>query len=89
MAAIAPAAIEDPDPLEGDTADGGMVALAVITLLVIMLPGPLAGADGAPRPFMKGLPNELGAGPAPVDPLLLATGLPHRSDARKTRQALG
>ena len=79
--AIVPAAKEDPDPFEGHRPDSGVVALAFFALEIVMLASPLAGADRAAGPFVKGLSNELRAGPAPVNPYLVATGLSDGSDA--------
>jgi hypothetical protein len=50
-----------------------------------MSPGPLGLAGGEPGPFLKCLPEELGAGPTPVDPILFAAGL---GDGRNARAAL-
>src|SRR5207248_5511627 len=86
---IAPATVEDPDPFESHRSDGSMMAFPVGTLTVIVLPRPLASPDRTASPFVKCLPDELRASPAPMDPHLFATGLLHRSDAAERGDAIG
>ena len=85
---IPPAAVVNANPFEGDGADGCMVALAFGALQIVMLSSPNADADGASCPLVKGLPDELGAGPSPVDPGRFTAGLLDRGNAGETGEAV-
>src|SRR3954451_15057389 len=50
------------------------MGLAIGTLLTIIIPRPRGGSHRVQRPFVKGLAQELRAGPTMVNPMLLSTG---------------
>ena len=73
--AVDPAAKEDADPLEGQGADGGVVGGALGAVAVVEGACPEGAPDGLSGPLDEGLAKELGTGPAPVDPVFVATAL--------------
>src|SRR6185369_2769323 len=87
--AIPPTAEEDADPLEGERADGRVVPLAFASLFFVERPRPITASDRATRPLMKGLPDELGTCPSPVNPNALATALRHGRNPTKRSQTVG
>jgi len=62
--AIFPTTIQDAHTFERQGAHGDVVFLAPGLLLLVVVFGLLAVGNRASRPFMKGLAQELGAGPA-------------------------
>src|SRR5271165_807512 len=86
---VDPASVYDPDPLGGQGADRGMVAVPLVDLLAVIGTGPLALWDRVAGPFVERLPEELRASPAHVDPLALAAGLRHRSDPAEVLDLAG
>ena len=86
---VDPASVYDPDPLGGQGADRGMVAVPFVDLLAVIGPGPLGLGDGMAGPFVERLPEELRASPAHVDPLAVAAGLRHRSDPAEVLDLAG
>src|ERR1700694_3851430 len=75
---VFPAAEYDANPLKRQRSHSRMVSTAFRSLVIVIGPRP----DGLPNrvrgPFMKGLPQELGAGIAEVNPIAFAAPLPHR-----------
>ena len=69
---VLPATKGDPDPLEGERTDGGVVVFSAAALLLIVGAGPVTEADGVSRPFVKCLAKKARTGPANVNPLGLA-----------------
>ena len=67
--------MDDPDPLEGQRTDGGVVALAALLLLLVVGPRPGRVRDGVLGVLVEGLAQELRAVPAPVRPAALAAAL--------------
>lgn len=64
--AVDPATIEDANPLEGQGAQGGLMAHAASAAGVVEGLGPERSRYGLPDPLDEGLTQEGGAGPAPV-----------------------
>src|SRR5450755_4710310 len=79
--AVVPAAECDADPLECERPDGGMMVVALLSLLLVEDASPVAESDGMARPLMKGLPKELGAGAAKMHRFRLSAPLHHGGDA--------
>lgn len=73
--AVDPAAKENSNPLECKGANGGVVGGSLCPVALIEGPSPEGLGNGAGGPFDEGLTKEFGAGPAPVDPVALATTL--------------
>ena len=78
---ILPAPKENPDPFEGQRAEGGVVAVAPSALLVVVAPGPGREADGLTGVFVKRLLQELRTGEAVMHPAGLAAAYGDRGDA--------
>ena len=76
--AILPAAVDDPDPFEGEGAQGLMVAIAFVQLLLVVGSCPRAKADRLACKFVKALAKELWASPPPMHRLAPATAPGHR-----------
>src|SRR5436305_2068784 len=66
-----------------------MMALALVTLSIVVGPSPRAGADRTAGPFVEGLPGEFRTSPAPVNPTALAAALGHRRNAGIAGQTVG
>src|SRR5689334_2777726 len=80
--AIFPATKQNTDPLESQSPQDRVARLAFASLLVVIRFGPSRIRKRVHRPFMKGLPEKLGTGPAPMHPVLLsATGQHRRNPA--------
>ena len=77
---LLPAAEEDADPFVSQRTNGGVVFLSAFNLKLVVRLSPGGPSPGVVRKFMKRLPNKLRTGHAPMDPMLLATLLGHRSD---------
>src|SRR4029077_17625918 len=77
-----PAAKDYANPFERQSAHCPMVVHAFAALLPVIGSRPHRVADGVTGPFMKALPQELGAGPARMDPLLFPAFLHHWRDPR-------
>ena len=75
-----PAAVDDPDPLEGQRADGGVVALAPALLQIVVGVCPGRVDDGTLCELMEGLAQELRTVPAPMRPAALAAALDYGRD---------
>ena len=86
---VDPASVYDPDPLGGQGADRGMVAVPLGELLAGIGTGLLGLWDGVAGPFVERLPEELRASPPHVDPLAVAAGLRHRSDPAEVLDLAG
>src|SRR5215831_10675015 len=80
---------QDANPFERQGSDRSMTGLALGTLLLVILLGPWRVSDRVERPFMKGLAQERGTGPAPVNPALLSTGGDHRRNPAITLNLVG
>src|ERR1700677_909227 len=78
---VLPATVDDTQPFESESPYGGMVRLVAFTLSLVKLSRPSRLSGRHPRPFMKGLAEELRTGPAPVNPLLLTTAFRNGRDA--------
>src|SRR5580700_10936054 len=59
-----------------------MMGFVAGPLQVVELASPLAVLHGMLSPLVDGLPDELGTGPAPMHPKLLAAALHHGCDPR-------
>ena len=79
--AVDPAAVEDADPLEGESAEGGLVVHAASLAPGVEGVGPEGARDGLPDPLDEGLSEEGGALIAPVDPGLVAAAFGDGGDA--------
>lgn len=64
---LLPTAVENPLPLEGKRAEGGVVALTALALLLVIRFRPSTLGNGESGEFVKGLPHEFGCTPAPDD----------------------
>jgi hypothetical protein len=78
--ALFPTAKDYANPFEGQGSHCPMVIHAFAALLPIICSRPHRVADGVTSPFMKTLPQKLGAGPAKMDPLLFPALLYHWRD---------
>src|SRR4051812_589099 len=87
--AILPAAKEDPNPFEGQSANNGMVFFTFSRVVIDVVAGPLALADGEPGKLMEGLPVKLGAGLPEIDHSGFATAFGDRRNARKALNVAG
>lgn len=76
-----PATIEDTDPLEGECAQGGLVAHAASSTSLIERLRPKGTRHGLTDPLDEGLAQEGRTGEAPMDPGFVAAPLRDRSDA--------
>ena len=63
-----PAAVENPDPLECQGAQGGLMGFAFGALLPVVGSRPERSGNSEGRPFDEGLSEEGGTLPTPVDP---------------------
>jgi len=79
--AVEPAAVQDADPLEGQGAEGSLVAGAASSVRLVEGFRPEGAGDGLGGPLHEGLPDEFAAAIAPVHPSLVAAALHDRSDA--------
>ncbi len=77
---VYPAPEDDPDPLEGECSNNGIVRFSPGFLLLIISPGPEGVSNRQPGPFNKDLPQEGRTTVAPVGPALLAATFDHRCD---------
>jgi len=84
-----PAPKQDADPLEGQAAQGGMMAFARGPLLKVEGSRPGGAFGGTGREFMKGLQEELGTSPTTMDDAPSAALLRDGRDARKRLQLAG
>ena len=75
-----PAAIQNADPFEGETANGDLMGFAFLPLLLIVGLGPERSGDRQGGPLDKGLTQEAGAAPAPVYPARVPTAFGDRGD---------
>ena len=78
---IFPAAKDDPDPFEGQDADGAMVGFALLALGLIEGFSPFKAMDRLAGELVKGLAEELRTQEPTVNPTGFATALQYRSDA--------
>jgi len=76
--ALLPAPREDTDPFAGQGPHGGLMGLALVTLLLVVPLGPEGMADRLRRPCDERVPEELWTLQAPVHPGLLAAPFGHR-----------
>ena len=79
--AVNPAAPEDADPLEGKSADGGIVGSTFFAVALVESIGPEGSRDGLFRPLDERLADERRAREAPVDPGVVAASLGDGGDA--------
>ena len=86
---VLPATKGDPDPLEGERTDGGVVVVPAAALLLIVGAGPVTEADGVSRPFVKRLAEKARTGPANVNPLGLAAAFGNGSNPAERLQIGG
>ncbi len=77
---VFPATEDDPDPLESECPNNGIVRLPPGLLLLIVSPGPEGVPNRYPGPFDKGLSQEGRTTVAPVRPALLPAFLDHGGD---------
>src|SRR5689334_9136917 len=82
---VLPAAVQDADPLEGQSAEGGVTGHAPLPGALVEGPGPERLTDGAGRPLDEGLSQKRVAGVAPVDGALVAAAF---GDGRHAGEAL-
>ncbi|MDN5873202.1 MAG: hypothetical protein L0H29_02310 [Sinobacteraceae bacterium] len=75
-----PTAVQDPDPFEGECAQGQLVCLAGGVLLLVESAGPEGLADRLARPRDEGLAEECWATPTPVYSDFVAATVGDRSD---------
>ena len=87
--AVHPAAVQDADPLEGERAQGRLVAHAAGPAALVEGLRPEGAREGLWDPFHEGLAQKGRAGPAPVDPGLVAASFGDGSDARVLLQRGG
>src|SRR6185295_6194021 len=78
--ALDPAAMEDADPLEGESTKRCLMGAATLAVALVECFGPEGARDGLPYPLDEGLALESGAREAPVDPALVAAALGDRRD---------
>jgi hypothetical protein len=76
-----PAAVEDAEPLEGESAEGGLVLHAGSLAPGVEGAGPEGARDGLPDPLDEGLAEEGGALIAPVNGGLVAAAFGDEGDA--------
>ena len=76
--ALLPAPREDTDPCAGQGPHGGLMGLALVTLLLVVPLGPEGMADRLRRPCAARVPEELWTLQAPVPPGLRAAPCGHR-----------
>lgn len=79
--ALDPAAMEDADPLEGESAKRGLMGTATLAVALVEGFGPEGARDGLADPLDEGLALEGRAVETPVDPALVATTLGNGRDA--------
>jgi hypothetical protein len=79
--AVDPAAVEDADPLEGESAESGLVPHAASLASGVEGAGPEGARDGLAHPFDEGLAEEGGTLIAPVDEGLVAAAFGDGGDA--------
>ena len=79
--AVEPAAMENPDPHEGQSAQSGLVTHAAGATALVESLGPVRAWNGLPDPLDEGLAQEGGARVTPVDPGLLAAAFGYRRDS--------
>ena len=79
--AVGPAAMQDSDPLEGESTEGGLMVHASSLATSVKGVGPEGARNGLPDPFDEGLAEEGGAAIAPVDGGLVATAFGDRRHA--------
>ena len=84
-----PALPDDPDPFEGQSADGGVMVFAFGPLAEVVSAGPERVLDRLGGKLMKSLAKELGTKVAPTDAELLAAALDDGSDAGEGDQFIG
>ena len=84
-----PAPPDDPNPFEGQSADGGVVVFAFSALQRVVSAGPERVLDRLGGKLMKSLAKELGTKVAPTDAKLFAAALDDRSDAGEAEQFIG
>jgi hypothetical protein len=72
---VGPAAVEDADPLEGESAKGSLVLHATSSAAGVEGVGPEGARDGLANPLDEGLAEEGGAPIAPVYRGLVAAAL--------------
>src|SRR5882672_817989 len=87
--ALLPTAIENADPLECQGPYGGLVRLALVTLLLVIDLGPEGMPDRFRCPFHERLSEERRTLPTPVHPGFLATSFRDWCDARIFLEFLG
>ena len=73
--------MEDEDPLEGESAEGGLLAHAARATAFVECLCPEGSRDGLSDPFDEGLAQKRGAGPAPMHPGLVAAAFGDGRDA--------
>jgi hypothetical protein len=78
---VLPATKYDADPFESQCSHGRMVGVALTALLLVVNSCPFRLDDGMTRPFMKALPQKLGAGPTEMYPLPFPAAFCHRGDS--------
>jgi hypothetical protein len=77
------------DPLERQGTDGGVVGGAFGPVTIIEGARPERAGNGLGAPLDEGLAEEFGAGPAPVNPMLVAAALGEGRNAREHLQGSG
>jgi hypothetical protein len=76
-----PALPDDPDPFEGEGADGGVMVFVFGALAVVVSAGPERVLNRLSSKLMKGLAKELGTKVTPTDAEEFAAALDDGSDA--------
>src|SRR5882762_3661062 len=79
---VFPAAKCYANPFEGQGSHRRMVVPALVALLLVVGSCPHRVRDGVTRPFVKTLPQKLGAGPAEMHPFLFSALLGHGRNPR-------
>ena len=83
-----PAPEEDANPLEGETADRGLVTFPAGSLRIIVFARPGRARHRMLCPFLKGLFEELRTSPPCVDPLTPSTGFTYWRNSAVALNAL-
>src|SRR6185437_9436772 len=77
---------DNPDPLEGERANRGVVSLLRLNLRLVVCACPCRFDNGMRRILVECLAEEVGARPAEMHPLLFTTALGHRRYAGQRLQ---
>ena len=86
---IFPATEQDTDPFEGQSTNDGCVLFPFVGVVFDIIASPLAFDYREARKLMKGLPVELGTGPAHIDRFGFTAAFSYRSNSAKTLDVVG